>query len=197
MTRRRRRGRGHLSSIDLLPGDAAPIVAWGMAELRERNHTQIDICEEFNKRLRLLAEETGTEIEPISLAAFNRHSLRLASIGRRMDETRTITAALTERLGPGEADDLTVMVAEAIKTLVFELLEHGGEGGIDTKGAMEIARALHHAAQAQSVSSDRRRKVEKEYADKAAKAVDQVGKTNGLTADTVEAIKAKILGIEQ
>jgi len=205
----RRSGRGRLSSIELLPADAEPIVAWAMQELRARKHTQVDILDKFNVKLRKLAVEreeawtaagrTGKErpepIQPISLSAFNRYAIRLATTARRLEETRAIAAALTERLEPGDTDDLTVMVAEAIKTLVFEILESAHGGQVDTKGAMELARALQAAASAQSISSERRRKVEKDFADKAAKAIDQVGKAKGLTAETVEAIKAQVLGV--
>ncbi|QPC44616.1 DUF3486 family protein [Kaustia mangrovi] len=191
----RHAGRGRLSAIEQLPEEAEPIVAWAMQELRARKHTQVDICEEFNKRLVGLAADMGTEIEPISLSSFNRYAIRLAASARRLEETRAIASALTERLGPDQADDLTVMVAETIKTLVFELLE--GDGDITPKGTMELARALHSAVSAQSVSSDRRRKVEAEFAKKAEDAVDKVAEARGLTAETVEAIKAKILGVSQ
>lgn len=197
----RRTGRGRLSSIELLPPEAEPIVAWAMGELRARKHTQLDILDEFNKRLRKLAAETEIAIEPISLSAFNRHALRLATTARRLEETRSIAAALTERLEPGDADDLTVMIAETIKTLIFEILEAGvdkkGRPAIDPKGAMELARALHSAASAQAVSSARRTKVEKEFAAKAAAAIDSVAKAKGLTAETVSDIKAQILGVKR
>ncbi|MEJ0012806.1 MAG: DUF3486 family protein [Bauldia sp.] len=197
----RRTGRGRLSSIELLPHEAEPIVVWAMGELRARQHTQVDILEEFNKRLRKLAADMGSEIAPISLSAFNRHALRLATMARRLEETRTIANALTERLEPGDQDDLTVAVAETIKTLVFELLEAGvdkkGMPTIGTTGVMELSRALHAAASAQSVSSARRTKVEKEWAAKAAAAIDTVAKAKGLTADTVEAIKAQVLGVRK
>ena len=194
----RRHGRGRLSSIDLLPPEAEPTVAWAMGELRARKHTQVDILDEFNKRLRKLAAEMDVEIAPISLSAFNRHALRLATMARRLEETREIAGALTERLGPGDSDDLTVMVAETIKTLVFELLETGVKNGkptIEPLDAMALAKALHAATSAQSVSSRRRQSVEADFAAKAAKAVDQVGKAKGLTGETVAAIKAQILGV--
>lgn len=206
----RRRGRGRLSSIELLPPDAEPIVAWAMGELRARRHTQVDILDEFNKRLRGLAAELGTDIAPISLSAFNRYAVRLATLARRLEETREISAALTDRLQPGDADNLTVMVAETIKTLIFEILESDGDSAagvagaaegaeaparIDTKGAMELARALQAAVSAQSISSERRRRVEKDFADRAAKAIDRAAKAKGLTAETVETIKAEILGV--
>jgi hypothetical protein len=197
----RRTGRGRLASIELLPEEAEPIVAWAMAELRARKHTQLDILDKFNVQLRKLAVELDRPIEPISLSAFNRYALRMATMARRLEETREIAGALTERLQPGDTDDLTIMVAETIKTLVFEILESStdkkGRLTIDTKGAMELANALRAAAAAQSISSDRRAKVEKELAEKAGKAIDQVAKEKGLTAETVEAIKAKVLGVKQ
>ena len=183
------KGRGRLSSIDLLPEEAEPIVAWAMGELRTRKRLQIDIHAEFNRQLAAL----NLDLDPISLSAFNRYSIRLASIARRLEETREIATALTERLGAGEADDLTVMVAECIKTLIFELLEDSGT--LDPKGAMELARALQSAVSAQNVSSERRRRVEAEFAAKASRAVDQVAKAKGLTSETVEVIKAQILGV--
>jgi hypothetical protein len=195
----RRAGRGRLSSIELLPPDAEPVVAWAMGELRERKHTQIDILEEFNKRLRGVASETGATIEPISLSAFNRYAIRLAATARRLEETREIAATITKRLGPDQADDLTVLAAETIKVLIFELLEGSNqEGGdeITTKGAMELARALHSAVSAQHVSSERRRRIEKDFATQAAKAIDQVSKSEGLSQAVIEAIKSRILGVK-
>ena len=143
----------------------------------------------------------GEPIAPISRSAFNRYTLRLAATARRLEETRAIAGALTERLQPGDADDLTVMVAETIKTLVFEILEGSAEDDaakkIDPKGAMELARALQSAVSAQSVSSKRRREVEKDFADKAAKAIDKVGKAKGLSEATVEDIKRQVLGVRK
>ena len=191
----RRQGRGQLSSIELLPPEAELIVAWAMQELRARKHTQLDILDEFNKRLRSLAVEIDRPIEPISRSAFNRAAIRLATTARRLEETRAIAAVLTERLEPGETDDLTVMVAETIKTLVFEILEGAEDGAIDPKGAMELARALQAATSAQSISSSRRRQVQADFDRKASKAIDDAGKAKGLSAETVEAIKAKVLGV--
>ncbi|MBB4302339.1 Skp family chaperone for outer membrane proteins [Rhodobium orientis] len=191
-----RAGRGRLSSIDLLPPEADPIVAWAMQELRARDRTQEDIRVEFNERLEKLALDHGLAIEPISRSAFHRHGFRLAKIARRLEETRAIAGALTERLGADQSDDLTVMVSETIKTLVLEMLEGAEAGGIDPKGAAELARAHKTAVQAQAISTDRRRKIEKEFAEKTEQAIEKVAKAKGLTADTVKTIKASILGID-
>jgi hypothetical protein len=193
----RRHGRGRLSSIELLPDDAAPIVAWARRELVLRKRHQIDILAEFNEKLRQLSAEIGVDIQPISLSAFNRTAIGIATEARRFAERREIVGALADQTEPADVDNLTVITAEALKMLVYETLEiaAGVPGAIDTKGTMELARALQAATSAQSVSAERKRKADKEFADRAAKAVDQVAKKKGLSAETVEAIKAKILGV--
>jgi hypothetical protein len=184
---RRDRGRGRLSSIDLLPDEAEKDVLWAVDELRKRERLQKDILLEFNARL------ADRGIGPVSASAFNRFAVRKAAAFRRLDEVREISTALTKALGPDSADDLTMMVGETIKTLVFEILE--GEDGISTKGAMELARALKHAVEAQSISTDHRRRIEDEFAKRTAKAIDAAGKEKGLSAKTRDAIKREILGI--
>ena len=62
---------------------------------------------------------------------------------------------------------------------------------------MMTARALTAAEQAKKISSETRKKIEAELADKASKAVDAVAKTAGLSAETVDTIKSRILGIEK
>ena len=135
-----KQGRGRLSSIDLLPPDADPIVAWAFQELKARERLQKDIHEEFNERL----DAVGAG--PISMSAFNRHSISIARIARRHEDVRQMTAALTERLEPGQTDDLTIMAAETIKTLVFELLQ---DEDLKPKEAMELSRALQSAVNSQ------------------------------------------------
>ncbi|MCY1705228.1 DUF3486 family protein [Pannonibacter sp. SL95] len=191
-------GRGRLSGIELLPDECTPAVAWAAEALQDRDRTQIDIYQEFVGKLEAVAREHRGELEfsiP-SFSAFNRYSIRLATMTRRLDETREIASAIAGKFDAQASDNLTLIAAEAIKTLVFELLTNSGEAGLDPKGAMSLANALHKAAQAQTVSSDRRRKVEEEFAKQAESAIEKVAKVRGLTAETAEAIKAQILGVK-
>lgn len=191
------KGRGRLSGIELLPAEATPIIAWACDELRKRERTQLDIYQEFHAQLEQLKREHRGELEfniP-SFKAFNRHSIKLATLARRLDETREITGVLAEKFDAGASDDLTVIAAEAIKTLVFEVLTAAGESGIDPKGAMNLANALRAAAQAQGVSTARRQKVEKEFATKVDDAVEKVARLKGISAETADEIKSQILGV--
>lgn len=190
-------GRGRLSGIELLPREADPIIAWAAGELRNRERTQLDIYQEFYAQLEALKREHRGELDFAipSFSAFNRHSIKLATLSRRIDETREIAGALADKFDAGASDNLTVIAAEAIKTLIFEILTAAGEHGVDPKGAMNLANALRAAAQAQGVSTARRQKVEAEFAKDVEKAVDVVARQKGMTAETAEAIKAQILGV--
>lgn len=192
-------GRGRLNHIELLPEECSPVVAWAASELQNRDRTQSEIYQEFRARLEALDQEYRGELEikVPSFSAFNRYSVRLAAMTRRLDETREIATAIAGKFDAKASDDLTIIAAEAVKTLVFELLTDAGQSGVDPKGAMALASALHKATQAQGVSLATRQKAEKDFADKAEAAIKSVGKSRGLSDEAASEILSKILGVEK
>ncbi|MBD8890162.1 DUF3486 family protein [Roseibium litorale] len=195
----RRKGRGRLSAIEQLPEECDGIIAWAANELRDRDKTQTEIYREFTGKLEALQKEHRGELEFAipSFSAFNRYSLKLAHLTRRLEDTRAIAGTIAEKFDAEASDDLTLIAAEAIKTLCFELLTDAGESGMAPKEAMSLANALRAAAQAQGVSTQRRQKVEQQAAEQAAKVIDRVTKVKGFTAETVEEIKSRILGVQR
>lgn len=193
--------RGRLSTIDTLPEWADEAKFNAFAALKKRKLDQLVILEKFNKELAAAALANGvTEPPQISRSAFNRQALKLSILGRRLEETREIAAVLAPKLDQAGDNSITLLVAETIKTLISEMLSNAGELKADGESAemlLFVSRALQHAEQAKRISGDTRKKIEAELADKTGKAVDAVAKTQGLSADTVEAIKAKILGLEK
>lgn len=190
-------GRGRLSNIEMLPEQCAPVVAWAAAELQKREKTQTEIYQDFVSQLEGIQREHRGELEFAipSFSAFNRYSLHLAVMTQRINQTRDIASTLASKFDAEASDDLTLIAAEAIKTLIFELLTTSGEAGIDPKGAMSLANALRSAAQAQGISTARRQKVEQEFADRAKEAVKTVAKAKGLSDDGAKAILDQILGV--
>lgn len=192
-----RQGRGRLSAIEQLPPECDHIIVWAAGELRSRDRTQKEIYEEFYLKLEELQRDFHGELDfkiP-SMSAFNRYSIKQAHLTRRLEDTRAIASSIATNFDAEASDDLTLIAAEAIKTLTFEILTDAGESGIAPKDAMSLANALRAACQAQGVSTQRRQKVEKEFATKTKEAVDKVAKVKGLTAETAEAIKSQILGV--
>ncbi|MCB5204241.1 DUF3486 family protein [Neorhizobium sp. T786] len=192
-------GRGRLSGIELLPELCAPAVAWAADALQDRDLTQTDIYKEFVGRLEAIEREHRGELEFAipSFSAFNRYSIKLATLSSRLNQTREIASTLAEKFDAADSDNLTLIAAEAIKTLIFELLTNSGEGGMAPKEAMSLANALFKATQAQGISTVRRQKVEAEFKEQAEKAVETVAKAKGLTAETTEAILSQILGVKK
>jgi hypothetical protein len=180
-----RKGRGQLSGIEQLPREADHIVAAAAQALQDRERTQLDIYEEFFNALNALKRENRGELEfniP-SFSAFNRYSLRLAAMTRRLEETREIAGVIASRFNAQASDELTLIASEAIKTLVYETLMDTGRSGVDPKGAQQLASALYRATQAQGVSTARRQKVEKDFKAKVDAAIDNASSSVGSTPD--------------
>jgi hypothetical protein len=191
----RPKGRGRLSALDILPDECDAVVAWAAQELTGRDRTQTEIYAEFREKLIAVQGETGAGFDIPSFSSFNRYSVKLAAMARRIEETRNIATALSDRLDAAASDDLTVIAAEAIKTLIFEILQSAGDGGLSTKGAQELANALRAAAAAQSVSTARRQKVEAEFAEKVDEVVEKVGSEAGLSGEAVARLRREFLGV--
>lgn len=191
MTGRQTRGRGWLSSIEMLPDEAQSDILWANEELRKRERLQKDILAEFNARI------ADRGIAPISVGAFSRYSTQLALTTRRIEDTHRIVAALGKRLDKEASDDLTILVAELGKTLVFELLQGAGEAGFTPKDAKELAMAARSFAQAQKVSTDRVLKLEKDLTQKVEEVTDMVARETGLSAERAAEIRNQVLGVRK
>lgn len=201
MARHDRAKRGRLSAIDVLPDWADEAKFWAFEQLKERKLSQLEILDGFNARLKAasLAQDASAEPPVISRSAFNRTAINIAVLGRRLEETREIAAVLAPKLDQAGDNSLTLLVAETIKTLASEMLGNAGElkpDGDTAEMLMMTARALMAAEQAKRISSDAKTKIEAELKSKTSKAVDMVAKAKGLSKETADAIKSKILGIE-
>lgn len=194
-----KRGRGRLSSIDLLPEWAEPAVTTALAKLRDNKLPQLQILEEFNAELRALAFAAGVINPPqISSSAFNRKTMRLAQHGRRLAETREIASALASKLEAGGDEDLTLMLAETIKTLVFEMLERAdGVPAADWSAEMmaNFALALKSAEQAKKVTADMKLLIEKNFARQAEAAIEKVSALKGLSPEAKREFRRELFGV--
>lgn len=157
------KSRVRLSSIDLLPPEAEPDIAWAIAEIEAGKRLGIDIHQEFNARL------ADRGIGPISHSAFSRYALRKRRMFARLREVREISSAISKALGPGDDDDLMTAIAQTLKTRVYELLE---DKAVDTKGAKELGQAVQSLVSAQRMSADNRRRLEESLKARIGKAVD-------------------------
>ena len=160
-----RRGRGQLSSMDMVPEEGQEDIHWAISELNKRERTQKDILFDLNDRL------TAKGIDPISSSAFNRKSVALAAMSNRLNDARHIFQGIAPQFTAEKVDQSTVVLGEFLKLLVLELVQADG-GQIGTKGVMELARAHLAVIQGQKLSAERRTKLEAEARDRLMKAAE-------------------------
>jgi len=181
----RRDGRGRLSTIDLLPDEAEADVVWALEQLRANKLPQTAILAEFNERL------ADRGIPPVSKSAWSRFAVRKAIQFRKLDEVQRMSAELVSSLGTEGPDQVTVAVAEMLKLAMFQQLE----GDVSTKGIMELSRALQSAVNAQKASAEARRRLEEDVQarlQRAAEAVQEVGKKAGVSDETLAEINRRL-----
>ena len=198
MARGAQRGRGRLSGIEQLPDEASDIIIWARDELQDRSRTQLDIYQDFYRKLEELKRENHGELEFAipSFSAFNRHSLKLAAHTRDMEETRVIASAAAQRMDPAASDDVTKMAVETVKSIVYGIMVSKRDR-VDAKAARELANALKAALQAQNISDALRTRIEARFKEQVETAVDTAVREKGLSSDAAEEIKAKILGVRK
>lgn len=188
---RDRRGRGRLSSLEMLPEEAQDDIVWALGQLNERKRTQADILFELNDRLDVKG------IPEVSRSAFNRRATRLNRRSAQLEERRFVYAGIADRLTPEEVSKSDIVLGEFLKVLIDELLD---SDTLDSKNAMELAKAYKETVVAQRHSAEHRRKLEAEAQSKLTKAVDAVegalaknGTTDG--AEVLRKIREDVYGI--
>lgn len=141
----------------------------------------------------------------VSRSAVGRHVRKLADVGERMRRSRDMATALVDRFGDKTDNRLARLNLELMHSIVMETITAAAEDEdgnaqpvtFDPEQVMFLGRALKDLASAQKTDAERTLKEREQMAKEAAKAVDKVAERTpgGLTRDTVDAIKAEILGL--
>lgn len=157
---------------------------------------------------RLIVEEAATLDEivehlaelghPRSRSALGRHKQRLDQVADKLRRSREMAEALVAEIGPAATEGKTGrLLVEILQGLAFDHLLNKVEGEEESKPIelARLAKALKDMASAQKIDLDRELKIRQETATHAAKAAEKVAGEKGLSAETVEDIKAAILGV--
>lgn len=140
----------------------------------------------------------------ISRSALGRHVQKLDGAIGRLKQSRVVAEALARELGEDNGTKAARVNIELLHSAIMQLFVKLDEGadiaGGDPESLMMLCKSLDHLARAQKTSVDTIIQAEKRGEEKArkeaAEAVDSVAKTEGLSAATVDVIKARIFGIE-
>lgn len=183
--------RHQLSSIDLLPEAADGDIQWAINELAQGRRSDSDILFEFNDRIEVLG------LGPISRSAWGRYALKKRKIFGENDEALKISAAFAKEYGPGQADDMTIMLTQMIKVAIYKFI---ASSEARPKDILEMARALNSLTSAQRTSSGEKQKavertreeVDKAF-DAAESAMAESGRADG--AEVLRKIREEVYGI--
>lgn len=183
------------STIDRMDPGIREIIG----RLREHGRT----LDEIREHLR------GMEVE-VSRSALGRHIQSMEKVGERLRRSRAVSDALVRQLGDAPESKTARLNIEMMHSFVFDLLalaEEAGDEGAATQAMLRnpkavalISEAVERLTKASRHNADFIQKIE-ERADArakagAAKAVEAAGRAQGLSADTVEKIKASIFGVK-
>lgn len=147
----------------------------------------------------------------ISRSALGRYSKDFSDIRQQLGRTREIAESFARELGPDAVTGKQgTLLVEMMHSLLFRFIEDeitaedGEEKSLNTKDFMQLCRAIKDAASANRLTQDfetkLREQIRKEATEKAVKAVEETAAVvgeKGLSAETVDLIKSRILGIDK
>ncbi len=180
------------SSIDKLPPEIRDLIA----RLRQDQGRSID---EILDHLRQLDVE-------VSRSALGRHVKSMAEIGDSLRRAETMARFVVDKFGEDSDERVGRANMRILQGALLELLtedrvdDEGAPVTLSAKEATQLSLSLQRLVSAQRMDAERqlrlRREAREEMAREAASVIDTVAKREGgLSADTVQAIKAEILGI--
>ena len=145
----------------------------------------------------LLEHLRGIGVEGVSRSALGRQKQKIDKMAARLRQTREMTEALIREAGPSAAEgEQGRLLVRSLRGLMLNYLAQVEEDDADPKSFMAIARSLKDMAQANRLDQDYETKVRERIQKETVKAVEESAKEAGLSAETVEAIKSRILGVK-
>lgn len=134
----------------------------------------------------------------VSKSAVHRYSQDLERVTQDIRLTREMARAVGRELEDLDGGDSTQLLVESLQALLLRARMQLAESGeLDPEQVSFLARSVKDLQTAQKSSVDMRLKLRQQVAKEAAKAAEETAVAQGLSRETVEAIKSRILGIAQ
>jgi len=179
--------RGRRSKIDLLPSD---IKSQLNMMLRDGRLEQQEILDIIN-------EEITEDEKKLSRSGLNRYASKMEKIGAKIRQSREVAEVWTAKLDDAPTSEVGKLLQEVVRTMAFEtgMAMSEDDEPVPPKAIGQLALAIQRIEQAASASHKREVEIRKAFAAEAANEVDAVGISQGLTKESVDAIKHQILEI--
>lgn len=148
----------------------------------------------------------------VSRSAMGRHVKSLDRVAEQIRRSREVATALVRQLGDAPESETARLNIELMHSAILDLklrvaddddqVDAEGKQALlgNPEGIMMLSKAIDHLARAQKSNLDFVAQVEKRIAERtkveAAASVEKVTKARGISAETSEAIKAAIFGVQ-
>lgn len=144
----------------------------------------------------LLEHLRGIGVEGVSRSALGRQKQKIDKMAAKLRQSREMAEALVREVGPSVAEgEHGRLLVSSLRGMMLNYLAQVEEDETDPKSIMALARSLKDMAQANRLDQDFETKVRERIQKETVKAVEESAKEAGLSAETVEAIKSRILGV--
>ena len=182
---------GQKSAVDRLPEN---LRAKLLEMLQNPAVTQAEIVDAINA-------EAGEQL--LSRSSMNRYAQRMKRFAEKNRQAKEIADAYIDKYGTDNRVKLGKVVNEQIRLAVFDLIgeieEIREDPDIKTPQIADmlykLSRGLKELEAAEKLNAERTESIRKAALAEAAEAVEQTAESSGLTAETVEIIKKRILGL--
>lgn len=150
----------------------------------------------------LITEKLNELDYDVSRSAVGRYTKNLSDVIARYKEIHHFAQAMGASLEDQSTGKIARMNAQLLQGSLFKIMMGDGEGEVtlDAKEAMQLASSLEKLSKAQKLDADRefkiREEAEKTARTQAAESAATIAKKEGFSADTVNKIKAEILGVD-
>lgn len=177
------------SSIDKLPEEFRDALN---ELLRDPRVTQLDAAHRVNKML----EQSGEE-ERVSKSAVNRYAIQMDKVGAKLKQSRQVAEMWIGKLGSEPSGQVGHLLNEVVRNLAFDTAIALSEGGepIPPKLIKELSIAIERLEKASSENEKRAAEIRRKTAEEAAEKVSESMSSQGMSKQSIDAIKRDILGL--
>lgn len=179
------------STIEQLPTDVLEKL---QELLRDPRVSQLQATDEINAILE--RTQAGASV---SKSAVNRYAKRMEKVGARLRESREVAKMWIGQFGAAPQGEVGKLLNEVIRNLAFETTMHlaDGEEPADPKLLSTLALAVQRLEASATDNLKRDAEIKRQAATEAAEAAAKSMTRQGMSKDTVDAIKRDILGIAE
>ena len=162
--------------------------------------------EEATRRTNALLAEVAPEHPRVSYQAVNRYDLKFREVTRRLRESREVASRMIAELGSTPGGEMGRLLTEMVRTVSFRITAVIQETDLDEdaipgllKQLKDLSLITQRVESAGKMNEQREREVRelarRAATEEAASVAGRTAKSNGISAETAEAIKREILGI--